>query len=193
MINNVHSRTLNLHSYNLIEGPVFIKDKVGRYLWANSFFINRSAGCSSLGEINNKTDTDFPWHAYADILQSNDKTVLSVQQSQSHYEHIVRHDGTFVNILTRKCPLYDDHEELLGLIGFSIEVPQTKQIALLSKREKECVSFLSKGYTDKQIAKQLGISPRTVETHLSAAKHKLSIATRAELITAFCRTYPLFP
>jgi DNA-binding CsgD family transcriptional regulator len=58
---------------------------------------------------------------------------------------------------------------------------------LLSKREKECVSFLSKGYTDKQIARQLGISPRTVETYLSAAKHKLSIATRAELIAAFCR------
>ena len=188
--NVIYSHTLSLHAYNLIEGPVFIKDKLGRYLWANSFFISRSAGRSSLGEISNKMDTDFPWHSYADVLRSNDKAVLSAQQSQSHYEHIVRHDGTFVNILTRKCPLMDEYDELIGLIGFSIEVPQTNQIALLSKREKECVSFLSKGCTDKQIAKQLGISPRTVETHLSIAKRKLSIATRAELITAFCRAYP---
>ncbi len=27
--------SLNLSSYNLIDGPVFIKDKLGRYLWVN--------------------------------------------------------------------------------------------------------------------------------------------------------------
>ena len=51
---------LHLDLYNLIESPVFIKDTHGCYLWANSFFINCSAGFQSLTEIINKTDADFP-------------------------------------------------------------------------------------------------------------------------------------
>lgn len=76
----VYSDKLNLNLYNLIEGPVFIKDKRGRYLWANSFFIHRSAGSGSLGEISNKTDTHFPWHEYAHELRANDNTVISAQK-----------------------------------------------------------------------------------------------------------------
>jgi DNA-binding CsgD family transcriptional regulator len=116
--------------------------------------------------------------------------VISSRQSQSHYERIIRHDGTFVNILTRKSPLIDTNNQLIGLVGFSIELPQSNKLALLSNRERECVYFLSIGYTDKKIAKQLNISPRTVETHISAAKSRLSVATRAELIAIFCRVYP---
>ena len=55
----LYSNSLTLTTYDLIEAPIFIKDKLGRYLWANAFFISRSAGYSSLGEITNKTDTDF--------------------------------------------------------------------------------------------------------------------------------------
>ena len=54
--------------------------------------------------------------------------------------------------------------------------------ALLSKREKECVYFLSHGCTDRKIANRLNIFPRTVEAHLVSAKRKLNIATRAELM-----------
>ncbi|KTC65032.1 LuxR family transcriptional regulator (plasmid) [Legionella adelaidensis] len=191
MLNQViYSNSLNLNSYNLIDGPVFIKDKLGRYLWANSFFIGHSAGYGSLGDIVNKIDTDFPWHEYADELRLHDKSVIETQQSQNHFEQIVRHDNTFVNILSRKSPLIDNHGKLMGLIGFSIALPQAKGITVLSKRENECIRLLSKGYTDKKIAKQLSISPRTVETHLTAAKRKLDVTTRAELIALFCRVYP---
>jgi DNA-binding CsgD family transcriptional regulator len=186
----VYSNKLNLNLYDSIESAVFIKNKHSRYLWANSFFIRRSAGCRSIGEIKNKMDYDFPWREQANELKANDETVLSACQSQSHYERIIRHDGTFVNILTRKSPLIDTNKQLIGVVGFSIELPQPNKTALLSTREKECVYFLSIGYTDKKIAKQLNISPRTVETHLLAAKRRLSVATRAELIAIFCRVYP---
>jgi DNA-binding CsgD family transcriptional regulator len=188
--NAVYSNKLNLNLYDSIEGAVFIKNKHGRYLWANSFFICRSAGYSSLGEIKNKMDYDFPWCEHANELRTNDQTVISARQSQSHYERIIRHDGTSVNILTKKSPLIDTNKQLIGLVGFSIELPQSNKTALLSNRERECVYFLSIGYTDKKIAKQLNISPRTVETHISAAKRRLSVATRAELIAIFCRVYP---
>ncbi|CAM2773106.1 TPA: helix-turn-helix transcriptional regulator [Legionella pneumophila] len=188
----LYSNSLTLTTYDLIEAPIFIKDKLGRYLWANAFFISRSAGYSSLGEITNKTDTDFSWHEYATQLRNNDRSVIEARQSQSHYEQIIRHDGTYVNILTKKSPLVDSSSELIGLIGFSIALPQLHGIAALSARERECLYYLSKGFTDKKIAKQLIISPRTVETHLGNAKYKLGVSTRAELIATFSRVYPSF-
>lgn len=184
----VDSNSLALATYNLIETPIFIKDKSGRYLWANAFFVSRSAGYGSLGEITNKTDTDFSWHEYVSQLRQNDESVLEARQSQSHYEQIIRHDGTYVNIITKKSPLLNCGE-LIGLIGFSIALPQSSGIAALSKREKECLYLLSKGLTDKKIAKQLVISPRTVETYLCNAKCKLEVSTRAELIATFSRIY----
>ncbi|HAT9877502.1 TPA: PAS domain-containing protein [Legionella pneumophila subsp. pneumophila] len=188
----VYSNSLDLTTYDLIEAPIFIKDKLGRYLWANAFFISRSAGYGSLGEITNKTDTDFSWHEYATQLRNNDRSVIEARRSQSHYEQIIRHDGTYVNILTKKSPLVDSSSELIGLIGFSIALPQSHGIAALSARERECLYYLSKGFTDKKIAKQLIISPRTVETHLGNAKYKLGVSTRAELIATFSRVYPSF-
>ncbi|CDZ77733.1 DNA-binding transcriptional activator UhpA [Legionella massiliensis] len=190
MLNMISSNSINLASYSLLDGSVFIKDRMGRYLWANSFFINCSAGHNSLGEITYKRDNDFPWHEYADELRANDKAVFEAKQGQSHYEQIVRYDGTFVNILTRKSPLAAQNGELIGLIGMSIALPSTQGIAKLTKRERECVSFLAKGYSTKKIAKQLTLSPRTVETHLQQAKDKTSVATRAELIALFCRFVP---
>ncbi|HHF7373789.1 PAS domain-containing protein [Legionella pneumophila serogroup 1] len=127
----VYSNSLTLTTYDLMEAPIFIKDKLGRYLWANAFFISRSAGYGSLGEITNKTDTDFSWHEYVAQLRNNDQSVIEARQSQSHYEQIIRHDGTYINILTKKSPLVDRSGELIGLIGFSIAVPQSHSIAVL--------------------------------------------------------------
>lgn len=186
----VYLDKLNLNLYNAIDAAVFIKNEQGRYLWANSFFIYRSAGFNSMGEIKNKMDHDFPWQEHANELRANDQKVISARQSLSHYERIIRHDGTVVNILTRKSPLVDRNKQFIGVVGFSIELPKPPHLSVLSKREQECVYFLSLGYTDKQTAKQLNISPRTVETHILAAKRRLSVASRAELVAIFCHVYP---
>lgn len=52
----------------------------------------------------------------------------------------------------------------------------------LSPKEYECLHFLLNGYTAKMSAKQLDISPRTVETHIQNIKLKLKCRTRNELI-----------
>ncbi len=53
---------------------------------------------------------------------------------------------------------------------------------LLSEREKEIFSLVAKGYTNKEIAELLKISPRTVETHKSKMMEKLQITTRRDLV-----------
>ena len=54
--------------------------------------------------------------------------------------------------------------------------------AFLSQREYECLRYANKCYSLKEIAKQINISPRTVETYLNSVKNKLGIARRSDLI-----------
>jgi DNA-binding NarL/FixJ family response regulator len=52
----------------------------------------------------------------------------------------------------------------------------------LSPREREVVRLIAKGRTNKEIAKRLSISVRTVERHRSSIMNKLGLQNRAELI-----------
>lgn len=53
-------------------------------------------------------------------------------------------------------------------------------LGLLSAREGEVLLHLAAGRTDREIGEQLGISPRTVETHVGSILHKLNVRNRAE-------------
>jgi DNA-binding NarL/FixJ family response regulator len=50
----------------------------------------------------------------------------------------------------------------------------------LTGREVEVLRFLADGLSDRQIAERLGISKRTVSTHVSHILAKLSVGKRAE-------------
>ncbi len=50
----------------------------------------------------------------------------------------------------------------------------------LSSREREVLRLLSDGLTDREIGQALGISPRTVETHVGNVLRKLGVRNRAE-------------
>ncbi|MDR7238330.1 response regulator transcription factor [Neobacillus drentensis] len=53
---------------------------------------------------------------------------------------------------------------------------------LLSDREKEVLTLIAKGYSNKEIAVQLVISVKTVETHKGNLMEKLQMKTRPELV-----------
>jgi DNA-binding CsgD family transcriptional regulator len=57
----------------------------------------------------------------------------------------------------------------------------------LTRSELAVVELVAKGLTNRQIALQLSVSRRTVETHLSHVFAKLGIASRVELATAATR------
>lgn len=50
----------------------------------------------------------------------------------------------------------------------------------LTEREGEVLGLLADGLTDREIAEKLGISPRTVETHVGAVLRKLGVRNRAQ-------------
>jgi two-component system, NarL family, response regulator DegU len=57
----------------------------------------------------------------------------------------------------------------------------TELRAVLSDRESEVVIWAMQGMTNKQIAARLGISPKTVKTHLRNIFRKVSVSRRAQL------------
>jgi len=52
---------------------------------------------------------------------------------------------------------------------------------ILSEREQEVVIWAVQGMTNKEIAAQLGISPKTVKTHLQNVFRKLNVRRRVQL------------
>ena len=52
----------------------------------------------------------------------------------------------------------------------------------LSERETEVIKLLAEGLTMKEMAQQLSLSPRTLETYRARALEKLELKTRAELV-----------
>jgi DNA-binding NarL/FixJ family response regulator len=51
----------------------------------------------------------------------------------------------------------------------------------LTPREREVLRLIARGYAYKEVAKELGISVKTVETHVSAVLRKLQLSNRYQL------------
>ena len=59
---------------------------------------------------------------------------------------------------------------------------KVSEVETLTSREIEVLRLLAKGYTNRQIAEQLGISPRTAEGHRANLSGKLGLRSRVELV-----------
>jgi DNA-binding NarL/FixJ family response regulator len=59
--------------------------------------------------------------------------------------------------------------------------PVDPELDQLTVREKEVLRLLARGYSYKEIARQLSISIKTVETHASAVLRKLQLTNRHQL------------
>ena len=69
------------------------------------------------------------------------------------------------------------------LDAFAGELPQPvdPERDLLSPREREVLRYIARGYAYKEVAHELHISVKTVETHVSAVLRKLQLSNRYEL------------
>jgi DNA-binding NarL/FixJ family response regulator len=62
------------------------------------------------------------------------------------------------------------------------------EIDPLSPREREVLQLVAEGFTARQIAEQLGLSPKTVENHRSNIMDRLGVRTIAGLVRYAIRT-----
>ena len=69
-------------------------------------------------------------------------------------------------------------ETVVALIG----EPGRPRAGALSRREEEVLRSMAQGYTQKEIAQELGISPATVETYRARIAEKLDLHGRSDLV-----------
>ena len=87
-----------------------------------------------------------------------------------------------------------DEEMLLDVLRNALRVDRERRSAAterstsgqrrdrLTEREREILKLLTVGHSNREIAAQLGISPRTVEVHKARIMEKLECRSLAELI-----------
>jgi len=71
---------------------------------------------------------------------------------------------------------------VLDAFAGSIEVAQVDEdLDRLTEREREVMRLIARGYSYKEVGKELFISIKTVETHMSSVLRKLQLSSRHEL------------
>ncbi|GGJ64955.1 DNA-binding response regulator [Sphingopyxis bauzanensis] len=73
----------------------------------------------------------------------------------------------------------------LDLVGAAMRAPsrpggQSDPAVLLTPREQDVLVFVAEGRTNKEIARELGISPATVKAHVERIIGKLGVADRTQ-------------
>ena len=68
------------------------------------------------------------------------------------------------------------------------EIPDSGPVVHLTQREEEILTLVAKGQSSKQIARALGISPKTVEFHRSNLLKKHRVKSAVELVHKIAQT-----
>ncbi len=153
-----------------------------------------------------KTDHDLVWNEYTPIYHEQENEALNKEC------YIALHPGKDIDgrdflWLNRKFPWMDYLGNVIGIISYSIEIKKTNSIHLgvmlrntaianptgihyynkateinLSKRESECLFFLTRGKSSKHIAQALNLSVRTIENYIENLKIKFNCQNKFDLI-----------
>lgn len=173
------------------------KNKTGHYLGCSPQ-LAKNLGFAAASDIIGHTDFDLCWAASAPRFKLNDDQVIHSQKVQVAIETGKLCSGKTSTATSYKSPLRSSlNNKIAGVICIAIELDNLspeqdndhRSLAIdslaaynLSPRQNECLFYLSKGMSIKQIAARLQLSPRTIEHYLEAVKEKLGCYSRAQLI-----------
>jgi DNA-binding CsgD family transcriptional regulator len=186
------NNNFNIEDFFDLPCHVYLKDKHGKILVCNDSQV-KNAGYSQVSDMVGLNDYDICENKSASIIRTNDLEVMKNKKPKIVMEVAELHNGIVSTAFSYKLPFY----ALGKTIGtFGLSFTQESQILFfmlhahkkqstdyrLSKREIECLYYLVKGKTAKEIARVLNLSPRTIEVNISKAKVKLHCNTRSQLI-----------
>ncbi|MBN8486068.1 MAG: response regulator transcription factor [Sphingomonadales bacterium] len=83
----------------------------------------------------------------------------------------------------------------LGLINAALRegepaASQSDPVALLTGREREVLGLVARGLTNKEIARDLGVSPATIKAHVERIIAKLGVSDRTQAAVLAARSSP---
>ena len=115
------------------------------------------------------------------INKPGEKCALIVLEKQFWCVRIFELDGGVIDLDSRFAALI---EPIGDPQTGGLDLQKIKGLFRLSKREADVVEELVSGGTDKEIARQLGISVETVRAYLKSVRAKLGVSTRTAIVSA---------
>ncbi|MDX1901288.1 MAG: helix-turn-helix transcriptional regulator [Gammaproteobacteria bacterium] len=173
----------------------YVKDKRSILIACNNA-LAKTVGFEKSSDLIGMNSFDLcasPSHAIA--IDKNDKLLFARKNKQIFIEKIMPYSRSETQTyLSYKIPLFSKNK-VRGLVGISFAIDDLtnshhllpvieSQSTNLTARQLDCLLYLIKGHTIKQIANILMLSPKTVEHYLEACKEKLNCLTKSELIAA---------
>lgn len=104
---------------------------------------------------------------------TGDDLISSIKQVHEGYAVFSPKLAGFVLSAFQGAPLENTHA--------ANNSPHDEELDRLSMREQEVMRLIARGYTYKEVAAELFISIKTVETHMSSVLRKLQLSNRTEL------------
>jgi DNA-binding CsgD family transcriptional regulator len=83
--------------------------------------------------------------------------------------------------------------QLEAAAGHRMAAAPPRPTILLTGRERDCLVLVARGGSNKEIARQLGLSVYTVEDHVKSLIRKLQVSSRTEVVTTALRLGLLTP
>ncbi|MHB1946931.1 MAG: LuxR C-terminal-related transcriptional regulator [Gammaproteobacteria bacterium] len=127
---------------NGLPGLIFFKNLQFELIGCNNRF-KQFVGFSDHDNFLGRNDYDLPWSNRADMYRDADMRVMNDKQSLAFLETIRLSNGNEIIALTRKSPLYDYSNEVIGLSG-SISIISSptlvRDISILTKTDFELIS-----------------------------------------------------
>jgi pimeloyl-ACP methyl ester carboxylesterase/DNA-binding CsgD family transcriptional regulator len=119
------------------------------------------------------------------ILHSRDDPIVPFEEGRLAASLIS--DSRFVPIDSRNHILVDTEagwQQLTAAVDDFLPAsrPATAALGELTRREREVLDAVARGYGNRSIATQLGISEKTVRNHVSIIFDKLGVGSRAEAV-----------
>ncbi|MDR1982859.1 MAG: PAS domain-containing sensor histidine kinase [Holosporaceae bacterium] len=104
-----------------IPGCIYWKDKNGVYLGCNRMEAEM-VGFTSPEQVIGKTDYALSWKCIADVLRETDTRIMRTGIPEEIIEAPTLADGRQIMMLTKKSPLYDNENNVIGIIGVSLDM-----------------------------------------------------------------------
>lgn len=122
--------------------------------------------------------------SYEEFVRVRDVGVIPLREIGRYSDEriMARADGTLFWCRVRGVTLTEEGDPLMKAVWSFADLSTERPVTQLSTRERQIIMHLSGGLTSKEIARQIGISYRTVETYRARLLKKYKSSNVAELL-----------
>ena len=164
---------------------VFVLNTEGRIR-----YVNRAAPGRKAEDVVGSNFRDYFHADEAGVFAASMKRAMLSGQAQTFAADAVDVDGNRRRYKFSLAPFFE-RGRVNGVIGWALDMAENgatmpakeakKLLAQLTPRQRSVLTFVAQGLSNRQIARRLGVSVRTVETHREQLSAKLGLRGAAAL------------